>query len=1030
MPGTPTRPLPSPLGLPLQPVRRAGGVPDRRACVVRGATCGAARAVRTMTPSSAAASPGFVGAPGPGLWSPARGGATVSAAPPPGWATRGGAAPGRVSLFGAIRPPRRVLLRPSSFCGSPVWPASAAPAPGGPCRGARAPPPGRLAPLSPARRHRRPQPRRLGVASVCAKAPSPSSSSSSATGAVEAGSVVEVAAPNGERRLALVLANDGKRNWRIIDTRRRQASVAPKQITWTFPPASSTVPSSRLPTGGAASTEQEALVDALVQYQGRVAKRADAAAGELEIAWEMLIDDAGGGAGAADGEGNAKPPHYSASDLADILFDGSSSPDDVYAAHVLLYRDGGQLFKPLKGIPDAFLPRDQDAIEALRSLRRVEDERKVAVASRAAGIRAAIAKGSFAKLVETVGDDDAAAMAAALEELALTAVIRYEDEDMDSYGTPRLTSLDRLSSDRARVLATEACTAMKRTVVPATAIDALVALKVFGPHESLELRASHFYPPTFSPELQEAANGLLSAGPLASEVGPSACRTDLRHLDSYAVDSASTFEVDDAMSWEADTGRLWVHIADVSAWLKPGEPLTTEALRRSCTLYLPTETITMLPLELARDGLSLDASNGHAHVSEEENAVLALSFGFTVAEDGSLGDPQVMPSLIRRPWRLTYELADALLSHGAEDEETLTMAAEAGFSTEAIATMTAELLAMEEVAARRKRKREASGALFISLPQAVIKVKNPSSERPDIDFTVLHSDTRSWELVSELMVAAGALAGAYCKEHNIPVPFRGQEDFERVGSEELDTIAAGPARESARLRHATTSSSSTEAMEHSALGLAAYVQVTSPIRRASDLLAHWQLKAFVRGGMDALPFSADEMADEVARVATAARSSRSLENRSKKYWLFELLRRAGPRKVWQALTVRFPRNGDGKLVLCFIEELGSHLMVRTSGSIGLGVRVDVVVKVAEPRSGFCRAVATPTVAAEPEPELDLSDVASDVTLDAMDDDGFTSSTDELDALLGQPKAGSDGLPLQAEDAMPTADVSNISLGDV
>lgn len=275
------------------------------------------------------------------------------------------------------------------------------------------------------------------------------------------------------------------------------------------------------------------------------------------------------------------------------------------------------------------------------------------------------------------------------------------------------------------------------------------------------------------------------------------------------------------------------------------------------------------------------------------------------------------------------------------------------------------------------------------------------------------------------MVAAGALAGWYCSKHKIPVPFRGQEDFERVAQEELDSIAAGPARESARLRHATTSSSSTEPTEHSALGLPAYVQVTSPIRRASDLLAHWQLKAFLRHP-DSLPFSVEDMAEEVARVATAARSSRSLENRSKKYWLFEHLRRAGPRKVWSALTVRFPRNGDGKLVLCFVEELGSHLMVRTAGSIALGVRVEVVVKVAEPRSRFCRAIATPSVA--PPPELDLSDVASDVTV--TDDDGFTTSSDSLDLLLGRPKTGSDGLPVDQVDAVPGADMSSVSLGDL
>jgi len=710
--------------------------------------------------------------------------------------------------------------------------------------------------------------------------------------------------------------------------------------------------------------------------------------------------------------------------VADILFDGSTAADDVYAAHLLLCRDGGELFKPLKGIPDAFLPRDQAAIADLRALRAVEDARKQAAVSRAAGLRQAIAKGSYEHLVEAVGADDAAAMAAALEELALTAVIRYEDEEADSYGTPRLTSLDRLSSDRARALATEACTAMKRTVVPATAIDALVSLKVFGPHESLELRASHFYPPTFSAALLADAGAKLAAGPLRDEVGADSCRLDLRHLDSYAVDSASTFEVDDAVSWDPTTGRLWVHVADVSAWMGPGEPLTTEALRRSCTLYLPTETITMLPMELARDGLSLDASNTHAHVSEEENAVLALSFGFVVAEDGTLIEQQVVPSLIRRPMRLTYELADALLAAG-DDAATVAAAADAGFSADATATMAAELLGMEAAAARRRRKREEAGALFISLPQAEIKVADPTAERPKIGIAVLHSDTRAWELISELMVAAGALAGWFCAHHKIPVPFRGQEDFERVTQTELDSIAAGPARESARLRHATTSASSTEPAEHSALGLDAYVQVTSPIRRASDLLAHWQLKAFLRSP-DALPFSAENMEEEVARVSTAARSSRSLENRSKKYWLYEYLRREGPRKVWSALTVRFPRNGDGKLVLCFIDELGSHLMVRTAGAIGLGVRVDVVVKIVEPRSGFCRAVATPSAAAPP--EGDLSDVASDVTV--TDNDGFTSSSDSLDALLGRPKAGADGLPVEQDDAVPGADVSSVSLGDV
>ena len=68
-------------------------------------------------------------------------------------------------------------------------------------------------------------------------------------------------------------------------------------------------------------------------------------------------------------------------------------------------------------------------------------------------------------------------------------------------------------------------------------------------------------------------------------------RQDLTHLTAWAVDSADTTEVDDAVGVESlpdGRRRLWVHVADPTRWLTPGSALDAESRRRTSTLYLPT----------------------------------------------------------------------------------------------------------------------------------------------------------------------------------------------------------------------------------------------------------------------------------------------------------------------------------------------------------------------------------------------------------------------------------------------------------
>jgi len=69
---------------------------------------------------------------------------------------------------------------------------------------------------------------------------------------------------------------------------------------------------------------------------------------------------------------------------------------------------------------------------------------------------------------------------------------------------------------------------------------------------------------------------------------------------------------------------------------------------------------------------------------------------------------------------------------------------------------------------------------------------------------------------------------------------------------------------------------------HATLGLDRYCQVTSPIRRYTDLMGHFQLKAHLRGAE--LPFTPTEMPEIIASVANAAYEAMMVERQTKKYW--------------------------------------------------------------------------------------------------------------------------------------------------
>ena len=577
----------------------------------------------------------------------------------------------------------------------------------------------------------------------------------------------------------------------------------------------------------------------------------------LEVAWELLVED-----------GEA----VTCAGMAQLLF-SDQSPPLCYAAHCLLSED--KIYFKQKA--DGYEPRSAAMVAEIKHQRSAEES----------------------KLREQQE------FFTHIQQKLAGVVVEWQDSDRT-----RLEALERfvLHPENTSRAAQEILTALGRPQTAQSAFDVLVELGLWSPHENLFLRRSQI-PVHFRREVLEVAQQCLDSPP----PDPDSNRLDLTHLKVYTIDDESTQEIDDGLSLEyLENGsqRLWMHIADPTRLVRPGDELDLEARRRSTTLYLPTGMIPMFPPELATGPMSL----------VQGNVCRALSFGVVLDETGNVQDYQIHASLIKPTYRLTYEDVDEMLQLGIRAEP--------------------EIAAIASWAVRREEWRKSQGSINIHMPEAVIKVKNDD----EIIIDVL-DDSRSRQLVAEMMILAGEVAGRYGQTHQIPLPFRGQPQPELPSEEELLQLPAGPVRFCAMRRCMPRSEMSITPARHTGLGLDTYTQVTSPIRRYTDLLAHFQLKAHLRG--DPLPFSAEQLQEVMLSVTTAAYEATLVERQTNRYWGLEYLRRHAD-QVWQALVLRWLQEHNN-LGLILLEDLGLELVMRFKRSVSLGDRLEVQVSHVDPR---------------------------------------------------------------------------------
>ena len=277
-------------------------------------------------------------------------------------------------------------------------------------------------------------------------------------------------------------------------------------------------------------------------------------------------------------------------------------------------------------------------------------------------------------------------------------------------------------------------------------------------------------------------------------------RKDLTHLSCFAIDNSDSSDADDAIS--IDGHRVWIHIADVASYVDCNSDLDLFAQKRISNLYLPDQTLHMLPPKIS-EVCSLG-------VDEISNAV---SVGF-VLKDSEISDIQICLSQIKVT-KISYEEADTLLSEN-------------------------KLLSkLNEIAKEHKSSRERNGAIRLNLPKTDIKLR----DQKVLVIPQLESESR--EMISEFMVLAGRVIAMFSIENNISMPYLLQDSgkFSDEIIENINNLSLSKTFEAAK--GFNRSKLSVKPSLHAGLGLNEYLRVTSPMRRYMDLLVQQQLVRFI-----------------------------------------------------------------------------------------------------------------------------------------------------------------------------------------
>ena len=387
---------------------------------------------------------------------------------------------------------------------------------------------------------------------------------------------------------------------------------------------------------------------------------------------------------------------------------------------------------------------------------------------------------------------------------------------------------------------------------------------------------------------------------------------------AMSIDDPWTREVDDAINVERD-GELWrvdVDIADGAHHVDFGDAVDREAFRRATTVYLPTGTYYMLPEAIGAGRGSLAAG--------KERAALRTSIWFD--DEGELIRHQLSRIATTVEERLDYDRADALLRDPDDSDASVALAQ------------------LARIAERLQKARRERGALRIRRREWRIRV---TDDGETVDVAELPQDSPSRDLVAEMMILTNGLAARTAVEARVPIIFRAQPP----PTDPLPPIDPDDPAAFVKLRGLIAPAAlSLHPASHWALGLDAYTQVTSPLRRYGDLVQQRQLSAHLAG--ERPPYDADGLLKVLATVESTEQEMKRVEAAVTQRWAMEYVARLPDKHGHEAMIMAETNNGFRAQLLCCGAQGLASAPKKSAFEVGQQVRVDI--EDVRPRRGQLR----------------------------------------------------------------------------
>lgn len=372
-------------------------------------------------------------------------------------------------------------------------------------------------------------------------------------------------------------------------------------------------------------------------------------------------------------------------------------------------------------------------------------------------------------------------------------------------------------------------------------------------------------------------NILDEARAIGSEVRSAelADREDCRQHQVVTIDPDDAKDFDDAICLQRasrDEWKLWVHIADVSHYVKPGTALDDEARKRGNSTYLVDRVIPMLPEALSNELCSLKPRVDR----------LTKCVEFLLADDGRVLATKFYPAVIHSQRRFTYKEVLAVLQ-GQPKDAIERMLHDANTLTQKI-----------------RRRRFQAGSLELDFPEQKIRL----DERGRILRIEKVENDVSHQLIEECMLLANEAVATRLMSLRTPAVYRVHEqpdarrlqeyredvlshhvpcgNLEKPGEPQkllakLGTLPIGAALKIGFLRSLMRARYDVEPLGHYGLAKAKYTHFTSPIRRYADLVVHRALFQHTHGSTFSLKQTAEHISGTERNSADAERDSKDVK---------------------------------------------------------------------------------------------------------------------------------------------------------